>query len=120
MKAKERDEIITVFQDALKHLKANLNESVYLCMLFTVELQKTHQGGYNDRMLPQALNYFISQKPTVRRNSDHYYGIFYDRDENLSANCAWWEYYRFPITDKVATNMEKVRFIEHLINKLKK
>jgi len=114
MKAKERDETIKVFEDLIKYLAENLRCAVFLCNILTYDLKKSIECGYNTRMLPNALQYLKSQRPTKSRNREHYHAPTYDRGLNQPV---WWDYCTGYI---IPTNIDKIRFIRHLISKLKK
>jgi hypothetical protein len=118
MKAKERDEVIKVLEDIIKYIKANLDRKCFICNIIAIYLIKEADGGYNKRMLPQTLEYIKSQKPTSRMNKVIYDAPYYyknDFPEWLQLT-PWWGVADTP----VGPNMERIRFLQHLINKLKK
>jgi hypothetical protein len=116
MKAQERDETIKVFEDLIKYLEDNLIHPVFLCIALGKDgdLTKSIDGGYNQRMLPNARAYLISQRPTSRRNKEHYNAVTYIKEPDVMA---WWDIWTQGF---VAANMDKIRFIKHLIQKLKR
>jgi hypothetical protein len=124
MKAKERREIIQVLEDSKAYLIKHLGCDIFLCqMKMNIGKRKFRAGihiecGYNDRMIPQALSYLKSQKPTSRLNKEHYNAPYYDQESGIDDS--WWQYsYDAPVS-KIDMNNARVRFLEHLINKLKR
>jgi len=120
MKAKERDEIIVVLTKAIKYLEEHLEDSVYLCYLHKY-LASTYEGrvlkcGFNDRMLPQAIQYINHQHPTAQKNKNIYNKPCYNKESISVMNVCWWHYFNHP---SMMINMEKIDFLKHLINKLK-
>jgi hypothetical protein len=115
MIAKERKENIKVLTDTIKYININLNTSIFLCQIDR-ELSKLIDGGYNERMLPNAINYIKSQMPSKTKNKD-FYGTPYFSNGAKQRN-PWWIY--GPGEGTIGTNMEKIRFLKHLIQKLKK
>jgi hypothetical protein len=114
MQAQERREIIEVFEKLIKYIEENLDNCTYLCLM------KQYIGSFRtcgfNRMIILAHNYLQAQRPTSTKNKKHYNSLSFSR--NKHAEPAWWNYQLQP--DRVPTNMEKVRFLKHLIQKLKR
>ena len=133
MKKKEREEIIKVLRNTIDYIQENLEDTIFLCYLGTF-IRKTDASnipikcGYNDRMVPLTIEYVKSQKPTARKNKEHYYAVTYKRNPPYFISSAWWDYGSFLVAfgphrkeddiRRIATNMDKIRFLQHLVNKL--
>jgi len=122
MKSKERNEIIEIFNSEIRYLEDHLDEFVFLCQMdIDISIRDINERkkvcGWNNRMIPQAIDYLVSQKPTNRKNKDYYHTPYYDKESNIGDS--WWAYnYSAPRT-VIEQNMEKIRFLKHLIQKLK-
>ena len=130
MKKKEREELIKVLRNTIDYIQENLEDTVFLCYLGTY-MHKTNASnvaikcGYNDRMIPLTIEHVKSQKPTEHKNKEHYYAVTYRRAPPYWSNSsAWWLYgssdphCKKDDTYRIATNMDKIRFLQHLVNKL--
>jgi len=115
MKATEKKENIEVFKKLIKYLEDNLNESyIFLCHMNAL-IPTEKEGGFNTRMIPQAVDYLKSQRPTRRMNRVIYNKPCYN--SMLPEQNVWWFYGYSPT---ISINMEKIEFLKHLISKLKK
>lgn len=119
MKRKEKDEIIEVFQVMIKYLEKNLDkEYLFLCSMSDY-IAATNKGvkikcGWNDRLLPNAISYLKSQKPTKTRNKTIYESPYYNKRR---LDIVWWYYWS---NGNIAVNTAKIDFLKHLIQKLKR
>lgn len=137
MKVKERREIQTVLKDAVAYIEENITDTnLFLCHI-DIDLEKDIDGGYNQRMLPNAIDYIKSEKPTNVLNKKHFNTSCYVKTSVLSA--PWWIYADDRYYDKsnpdfgvpehlnaldacaynAIVNREKIEFLKHLIKKLK-
>lgn len=123
---KERVEIQEVYEKYILNLTRRLAlPANYLChMIYDLRIYfrgSIKECGWNDRILPNAITYLHSEKPTVRKNKDFYNSEHFITNRRTSS---WWEYSFGPPTLRkdtvnIAVNQEKIRFLNHLIKKLR-
>jgi hypothetical protein len=104
MTRQEKDDIIQVFSSIIIQL-----EERYVFWICNA-IENSNFTIYSKKL---ALDYFRSQKPTVRKNKQFYGDGFYNPKNNEHP---WWP---MGITGYNNCNT-RVKFLEHLINKLKK
>jgi hypothetical protein len=114
MRVKEAREIIQVLNDVIAHINEHFEQRNYVCTIIKVELPVDKHCGYNTRMLPNALKYFTSQRPTRGMNKEFYYAVSYIRP---ATGNIWWDSF---IGIAAISNMDRIRFLQHLIQKLEK
>ena len=132
MRVKEKEEIIEVLKKLIKYIEDNLTDSIYLCNSIKSLGIYDGKGNYTyfkvcgwNRMVGEAVEYIKSERPTKIRNKEIFHQPYYDRDQAITRiNNPWWRYYMnttFNYKEVVmAINMEKIRFLKHLIIKLKR
>lgn len=133
MEKTEKKEIIEVFEKMIKFIESHLYGRTYLCNMIqyigVYHCQELQKCGFNDRMIPLTVEYLKSQRPTKIMNK-----VIYDKSCYSKINSAtWWIYtndivvingnIRAMLNNKdvcIMINTEKIDFLKHLINKLKK
>ena len=128
---KERVEIQKVFEQYIKFIDAHLTSStLFLCYMYLdiEKVEATNTGvvvikkcGWNDRMIPNAINYLKSERPTHRLNEVIFNKPCFDKEADIKGS--WWlydsDYGASRDTISVMVNTEKKEFLQHLIKKLR-
>jgi hypothetical protein len=121
MRQKTKVELVEVVNDLINYIENNIESYVYLC-LADQYLKKDIDGGYNKRLLPTFINYLNIQKPTIHKNKDFYKSHYFNKKNN--EDDLWWIYPTTKLVEKnrifliTSINLEKIRFLKHLKNKL--
>jgi len=123
---KERVEIQEVYLMYISYIEKNLTSGWnFLCCMdndigVTDLYDEFTDCGLNNRMLPNAITYLKSEKPTKVRNKVIYDLPLFIKKERLTNDSPWWYYDSDSDTDTVniAVNREKIIFLQHLIKKL--
>ena len=127
---KERVEIQKVFEQYIKFIDAHLtNSTLFLCYMYMdiERLEATNTGvvikkcGWNDRMIPNAIEYLKSEKPTYCLNEVIFNKPCFNKEASIKSS--WWSYDNnsdaSSNTINVMVNTEKKEFLQHLIKKLR-
>lgn len=118
MKAQEKRENIKIFEDVIAYINDHFEQKMFICNILDLHLPKHKCCGYDDRMLPNAKAYFISQRPTPMMNRHHYKAVSYIQNRTTGLGCIfWWDHHTHSV---VIANMDRIRFLKHLISKLKR
>jgi hypothetical protein len=126
---KERKEMQAVYVMYIAYIKKHLtSKSNYLCNMHQDLWVRNDEGlimtcGLNDRMLPMAIAYLRSERPTKWLNSKIYHNPMYNK-KNRPSYYPWWDYtdilkgdFSDPIN--IGVNTAKIEFLQHLIKKLR-
>ena len=130
---KERREIQEVYLAYISYIEEHLDDGCnYLCHM-DMDLEKCDRfgkpivGGWNDRMILNAVEYLKTERPSKTLNKSIYNKPMFRKDKNLSNNDPWWLVAKTgwdepedecAITN-TACNREKIEFLQHLIKKLR-
>ena len=126
---KERKEIQEVYEKYISYIKEHITDDCnHLChMDLDLEIfnddSSVIKGGWNERMLPNAVAYLKSEQPTNRLNRVIWLKPFFRKDKDLESGNVWWNCVDSDneLSDVINTacNQEKIEFLQHLIKKLR-